>query len=219
MKKTSTSTQTRPQDESEYLPGKAKQIFLLVAGTEPLWQRAYVTWFTSEQARTKHARWHSRDCPRSWQALTLKPGASPVSVWLLFDLSNGDGLTHRYVWVFKTKAEALAHRKEQHQKENHARLSPPQPWSVDGDVQFIRPAFENTPLFCLKSPSGELIHSTISDGKLRTVLDSFEFIVRFHKDWRSTYWKKPGAFVRAVRKAGWRVLPVRVVEIEEETKT
>lgn len=50
--------------------------------------------------------------------------------WFMVDLDNG----HRsgkpwegigYVWVFKTKKEAMAHRSKQHKKKTNARLSLP----------------------------------------------------------------------------------------------
>lgn len=46
--------------------------------------------------------------------------------WLLFDLANG-GHPRHYVWWFKTKKEAKAHRKEQ-KKMGGAKLSRPQKW-------------------------------------------------------------------------------------------
>lgn len=50
--------------------------------------------------------------------------------WLLFDLDNGHswGLNDSgkgYVWVFKTKKEAIAHKKLQKTKPFAAQLSPP----------------------------------------------------------------------------------------------
>lgn len=50
--------------------------------------------------------------------------------WLLFDLDNGHswGLNDHgkgYVWVFKTKKEAIAHKKLQKARPFAAQLSPP----------------------------------------------------------------------------------------------
>lgn len=47
--------------------------------------------------------------------------------WVMFDLDNGhDGKYPKgYCWVFKTKREAIEHRRKQHNKEFGARLSVP----------------------------------------------------------------------------------------------
>ena len=45
--------------------------------------------------------------------------------WLLWDLSNGHKGYRGYMWVFRTKKEAISHRREQH-KNGGAKLSLPQ---------------------------------------------------------------------------------------------
>lgn len=46
-------------------------------------------------------------------------------IWLLFDLSNGDNQTKRYVWWFDTRDKALNHRKWQRKQKYSACLSMP----------------------------------------------------------------------------------------------
>lgn len=50
--------------------------------------------------------------------------------WIMFDLDNGhkcgrNDVGKGYLWVFETKAKALAHRKEQHKLPFGAKLSEP----------------------------------------------------------------------------------------------
>lgn len=50
---------------------------------------------------------------------------SGVHAWVLFDTSNGDEISHRYLWWFNTRREATVHRRNQHAKTGTARLSRP----------------------------------------------------------------------------------------------
>ena len=50
--------------------------------------------------------------------------------WIMFDLDNGHSWGKNdpgkgYIWVFRTKREALAHKKYQNTREFAAKLSPP----------------------------------------------------------------------------------------------
>lgn len=47
------------------------------------------------------------------------------TIWLLFDLNNGDAGSRRYVWWFNTRGMAMAHRRHQHKMEFGAKLSMP----------------------------------------------------------------------------------------------
>lgn len=55
----------------------------------------------------------------------------PTEIWLVFDLSNGDELSHRYVWWFETRAAAREHIAWQRAQSHAARLSQPSKWSAD----------------------------------------------------------------------------------------
>lgn len=45
--------------------------------------------------------------------------------WVLFDTSNGDEASHRYLWWFDTRREAREHRAKQHANPEWVRLSRP----------------------------------------------------------------------------------------------
>ncbi len=45
--------------------------------------------------------------------------------WICFDLSNGHKGGRGYAWIFRTKKEAIEHRKYQHKKKSGAKLSFP----------------------------------------------------------------------------------------------
>ena len=49
-------------------------------------------------------------------------------IWVLFDLSNGDAMSKRYLWWFDTREEAMAHRKWQKRQRYAAVLSLPTKW-------------------------------------------------------------------------------------------
>lgn len=56
--------------------------------------------------------------------------------WIMWDLDNGHARGDYdpgkgYVWIFSTRKKALEHRKNQHKKPNHARLSYPR--KIEGD--------------------------------------------------------------------------------------
>lgn len=56
--------------------------------------------------------------------------------WIMWDLDNGHAHNQNdpgrgYLWVFKTKSDALKHRKKQHAKKLCARLS--KPFKIEGD--------------------------------------------------------------------------------------
>lgn len=56
--------------------------------------------------------------------------------WLMWDMDNGHAWHHGdagkgYLWVFSTRQEALAHRKQQHAKPDAVRLS--MPFKVEGN--------------------------------------------------------------------------------------
>lgn len=59
--------------------------------------------------------------------------------WIAWDLDNGHACSKGdagkgYMWVYKTRREALEHRKTQHKNPHHARLS--YPVKVEGDRRF-----------------------------------------------------------------------------------
>lgn len=47
------------------------------------------------------------------------------TVWIVFDLDNGNPLSHRYCWCFETRTLAREHIAWQRQQRHSARLSPP----------------------------------------------------------------------------------------------
>ena len=49
----------------------------------------------------------------------------PIKCWLVFDLSNGDQLSHRYVWWFDTRKAARDHIAWQKKQKHAAELSQP----------------------------------------------------------------------------------------------
>lgn len=56
--------------------------------------------------------------------------------WIMWDLANGHACSKNdpgkgYMWVFKTRREALEHRKLQHCKPLNARLS--YPFKIEGN--------------------------------------------------------------------------------------
>lgn len=53
----------------------------------------------------------------------------PKECWLVFDLSNGDELSKKYVWWFYTKKQANAHIEEQKDREFSAELTEPVKYS------------------------------------------------------------------------------------------
>lgn len=48
-----------------------------------------------------------------------------MKFWVIFDMSNGDSGSRRYVWWFDTKKAALEHLKHQRSNPNNAELSEP----------------------------------------------------------------------------------------------
>jgi len=63
-----------------------------------------------------------------------KPGRSrnigqgemaPEEMWVLFDMVNGDSMSRRYIWWFRTRAMAREHMKHQRGMPNAASLSGP----------------------------------------------------------------------------------------------
>lgn len=49
----------------------------------------------------------------------------PHQVWILLDTANGDGVSRGYVWWFRTRQDAIEHRKWQNSNPNNARLVGP----------------------------------------------------------------------------------------------
>lgn len=45
--------------------------------------------------------------------------------WMMWDLSNGHKGYRGYIWIFRTKKEAMDHRRKQHKSKTGARLSIP----------------------------------------------------------------------------------------------
>jgi hypothetical protein len=45
--------------------------------------------------------------------------------WFMVDLDNGHTKGNGYIWVFKTKKEAIEHRRRQHKKKFGSKLSVP----------------------------------------------------------------------------------------------
>lgn len=60
--------------------------------------------------------------------------------WIMWDLDNGHAWGKNdsgkgYMWVFPTKKEALAHKKEQSARKHGAKLSAP--FKIEGDRSYI----------------------------------------------------------------------------------
>lgn len=55
-------------------------------------------------------------------------------IYVLFDLSNGDVLTRRYLWWFDTRKQAMEHRKEQKKMKYGADLSMPVKVKVETEL-------------------------------------------------------------------------------------
>lgn len=55
----------------------------------------------------------------------MKNRVSADTIWVLFDISNGDTASCQYVWWFKTRKLARAHKRRQHANPNNARLVGP----------------------------------------------------------------------------------------------
>lgn len=49
----------------------------------------------------------------------------PNKIWVIFDLSNGDELSRRYIWYFETREKAINHIKWQKEQKYSAKLSRP----------------------------------------------------------------------------------------------
>ena len=45
-------------------------------------------------------------------------------IWLVFDLSNGHPGSRQYVWWFRTRREAIEHKRKQESDPRNAKLSP-----------------------------------------------------------------------------------------------
>ena len=56
-------------------------------------------------------------------------------IWIMFDLSNGHPGSHQYAWWFRTKREALAHKKHINKLKFHADISEPQLWIKKESIQ------------------------------------------------------------------------------------
>ncbi len=56
--------------------------------------------------------------------------------WIMWDMGNGHAMNKNdpgkgYMWVFKTRKEAMTHRKKQHSNKKSVRLS--MPFKIEGD--------------------------------------------------------------------------------------
>ena len=59
--------------------------------------------------------------------------------WIMWDMGNGHACNKKddgkgYMWVFPSRAEAMAHRRWQHKNPDNVRLS--MPFKVEGDRRY-----------------------------------------------------------------------------------
>ena len=60
-------------------------------------------------------------------------------MWIMWDLDNGHACHKNdpgkgYAWIFKTRKEALNHRRQQHKRKHRSRLS--MPIKIEGNREF-----------------------------------------------------------------------------------
>lgn len=70
-------------------------------------------------------------------------------------------------------------------------------------------------LYALKTPCGYIVPK-VFDRKADVIFDSFDFIAESQGgDWQSRYWKRMVPSIMAARRAGYRAIQIRLVEVGE----
>jgi hypothetical protein len=56
---------------------------------------------------------------------------APRTMWVLFDMDNGNPDSYRYIWYFASKRQAVAHRNRQNAVKKNARVVGPVRYTCD----------------------------------------------------------------------------------------
>ena len=72
-----------------------------------------------------------------------------------------------------------------------------------------------TKLYCLETPEGFLIASTLSNTKSDVWGKSFDFVANRTPDFEAKYWKKWDASLAAAKKLGYKIIKVKLVKEEK----